>query len=241
MRGPQVKDVMTKLVVKLYPKDSIRDAAMRLATNNISGAPVVQDKTIVGIVSESDLVRAAMPSGPDRSKATILGIVPLWGRAAATVEDSATSVNEIMTRRVVTISPEATVWDAAALMERHGVKRLPVADVNKQLVGVISRADIIRVMARHDGAIRAEVLGTIGTLGQECTGNIRVQVEDGVVTLRGRADRRSTKEIATRIATHVLGVIQVVDRLEFDYDDGHVKPPQTTDDPWAVGALMKLG
>jgi CBS domain-containing protein len=240
MRGPQVKEVMTKLVVKLYPKDSIRDAAMRLATNNISGAPVVQDKTIVGIVSESDLVRAAMPSDPDRPK-TILGIVPLWGRAAATVGDSATSVGEIMTRAVVTVSPEASVWDAAALMERHGVKRLPVADAEKKLVGVISRADLIRVMARHDGAIRAEVLGTIGTLGEECTANIRVQVEDGVVTLRGRADRRSTKEIATRIATHVPGVIQVVDRLEFDHDDGHVKPPKTTDDPWAVGALMKLG
>jgi CBS domain-containing protein len=240
MSGPQVKDVMTKLVVKLYPKDSIREAAMRLATNNISGAPVVQDKTIVGIVSESDLVRAAMPSDLDRSR-TILGIVPLWGRAAATVGDSATTVGDIMTRTIVTVSPEANVWDAAALMERHTVKRLPVADADEQLVGVISRADVIRVMARNDDAIRAEVVGTIGSLGEECTTNIRVQIEDGVVTLRGRADRRSTKEIATRIATHIPGVVQVVDRLEFDHDDGRVTPVRTTDDPWAVGALMKLG
>jgi CBS domain-containing protein len=241
MRGPQVRDVMTKLVVKLYPKDSIRDAAMRLAQNNISGAPVVQEKLIVGIVSEADLLRAAAPADPDRRRATVLGIVPVWGRAAATVQDEITSVGEIMTKEVVTVSPEASVWDAAGLMERHGVKRLPVAGPDKELVGVISRGDIVRVMAREDDVLQDDVVAALATLGSECTSNIQVQVQDGIATLRGRADRRSTKEIALRLAALVVGVAQVVDSLGFDDDDGHVEPHKTEGDPWAVGPLVKLG
>jgi CBS domain-containing protein len=129
MRGPQVRDVMTKLVVKLYPKDSIRQAAVKLATNDISGAPVVQDRSIVGIVSEADLIRAATASGAERMSA----------------------VQDVMNSVVIIVSPTASIWEAARLMQRHRVKRLPVADSQGYLVGVISRADLIRVMARDEG------------------------------------------------------------------------------------------
>ncbi|MGH2805988.1 MAG: CBS domain-containing protein [Actinomycetota bacterium] len=226
MKTPKVQDVMTKLVVKLYPKDPIRDAAIALAQNNISGAPVVQDKTIVGIVSTSDLIRAATPREPHGSTAPVLGIRPAWGRAAAVVEDSSTVVGEIMTRPVVTVSPEAPAWSAAMLMERHGVKRLPVADEDGKLVGIISRGDVVRLMAREETDIRADVTRAIGALGPGSTSKIGIWVDGGVVTLRGRADRRTTKEIAVRLARQVVGVTQVVDRLEFDFDDPAVEPVQ---------------
>jgi CBS domain-containing protein len=118
-----VEDVMTYLVVKLHPHESVREAASRLKQNDISGAPVMQDETVVGIVSGTDLMRA----GDGR-------------------------VDSVMTRRVITTSPSASIMEAASVMERHRVKRLPVCDDEGELLGVVSRSDILGAIVRmHAG------------------------------------------------------------------------------------------
>lgn len=237
MRATRVEDVMTCLVVKLYPNDTIHEAAARLAQNNISGAPVVVDGKVVGIVSEADLMRTAISGAKvdkGRSTMNLLGLF-LRGHATPPLEDA--RVKSIMSEYVVTIAPSATIWDAAAIMERHGVKRLPVVDGDRNLLGVVSRADLIAVMARDDEELRQDILDSIGDLGEETIEGVRVQVEEGVATLRGTADRRTTKNLAVRIAATVPGIIEVVDRLDFEWDDMKVIPHQK--DPWAVGPLVK--
>lgn len=238
MRTKKVEEIMTKSVVRLSPTDSIHEAAIRLATDGISGAPVVSDGKVVGIVSEADLVAAAIPPAKvahgTRSAMGLLGLV-IRGQVTGPVAD--VSVRSVMSEYVVTVAPSATIWDAAALMERHGVKRLPVIDKERNLVGILSRADLVAVMARSDDDLRIDVIESISVLGDETIEGVRVQVENGVAILRGRADRKTTRDLAVKLAANVPGIVEVLDRLEFAWDDTKSLPGPK--DPWAVGPLVK--
>lgn len=237
MKTLKVEDVMTSLVVKLYPNDTIHDAAGRLAQNDISGAPVVAEGKVVGIVSEADLMRCGIGPAPVGRGWSTLTLIAAFLRGHVTSASDDITVGSIMSSYVVTISPTASVWQAASVMDRHGVKRLPVTDDEGYLLGIISRSDLIAVMAKTDDALRRDVLDAIAILGSEPTDGIRVQVEDAVVTLRGQADRRTTRDLAIDLARNVAGIIEVVDRLDFEFDDTKKIPHEK--DPWAVGPLVK--
>jgi CBS domain-containing protein len=146
MNKIRVDDVMTHLVVTLRPKDTIEDAARKLGQNRISGAPVVQEGQLVGLVSEADLLRAFAP--PSRGS-TNVGISPLGfllrGMSPKPVHN--TLVRDVMSGGVVSISPEASVWEAASLLDRHGFRRLPVIDGEGCLIGILTRSDLVRAMA----------------------------------------------------------------------------------------------
>ena len=237
MKTQQVKDIMTTLVVKLYPNDTIHEAAIRLAQNDISGAPVVEDGKIVGIVSEADLMSAAIPPARIDKGRSMTNVLGLFFRGHLTHPLEEAKVGAVMSRFVVTITDSATIWDAATLMERHGVKRLPVTDDDGNLLGIVSRADLVAVMARSDDDLRAEVKEAISVLGDEPTEGVRVQVEEGIAVLRGRADRKTTKDLTLKLAANVPGIVEVRDRLDFDWDDTKAIPHAK--DPWAVGPLVK--
>ena len=160
MKGLQVKDtrveeVMTRLFVALKPTDSIHYAAQRLARNHISGAPVLEHGKVVGVISESDIIRAAYrPEG---------GLVTnfLDAVANANAEDTSerlrtTRVADAMSAPVITASPQMTISKAAALTERQRVKRLPVVDRDGYLIGVISRADLVRALGQSEQALAVE-------------------------------------------------------------------------------------
>lgn len=153
MDDMKVQDVMTHLVVTFRPEDTIRQAAARLVGNRISGAPVVEGGRLVGIVSEADLVPAlahpalgtAALGAPDAMSFLLRGVV--------LPPDTSTTVAGVMTTRVITVSPESSVWEAAALIDRHGIRRLPVVDADGYVVGIIARADLVRSMAGGDAAV----------------------------------------------------------------------------------------
>ena len=147
MSEMQVRDVMTHLVVTLRPSDQLRDAAHRLVVNRISGAPVVVDGKLAGVVSEADLVRAFTPYA--RSNGTSTRSAPLMLLLRGTMPHVAQNltVADVMTRDVATIRPGASVRQAAALIDRRGVRRLPVVDDEGYVVGIIARSDVVRAMA----------------------------------------------------------------------------------------------
>jgi CBS domain-containing protein len=243
MAEVKVRDVMTHLVVTLYPSDSILEAARRLARNNVSGAPVVEGGKVIGMVSESDLIRAAMPPHETRRPVSVLDMLVLLNTARAGQHDHGKRVEDIMTPIVVDISPDASVWEAAALMDHKGIKRLPVIDGEGYLIGVISRADVVKAMAKTDDQIAAEALDTVAVLGQDCFDELDIDVKDGVVRVAGLVDRKSTKRLALKLVARSPGVIEVIDKLRFKIDDERrirpVKPDQRynwVDDP-ARGAL----
>lgn len=147
MRSPKVKDIMTSPVVTVEPEDSIPAAARRLAEHRIAGAPVVKEGAVVGMLSEHDIVRAVLPPAPGEEELSALAVV-------AHAEDirqrpTKKTVADVMSTLVVETSPDTDVWEAAGEMERRGVNRLPVVDASGTIVGIVSRADVVRVMGQQ--------------------------------------------------------------------------------------------
>lgn len=219
MADVKVKDVMTHLVVTLYPSETVHEAAGKLARNCITGAPVVEDGKVIGMVSESDLILATMPPVPIDRGVSVLDVLSVMGRARPRPHKHGKTVADVMNPLVIQVPAETSVWRAAFTMENRGVKRLPVVDEDGYLIGIISRADLVRVMARDDDQIRDAVVDAIEVLGDESFSELDVLVTQGVATIRGMADRKTTHELAVKLASRVPGVVEVVDRMSFDYDE----------------------
>jgi CBS domain-containing protein len=131
-----------------------------------------------------------------------------------------------MTSPAVTVGPDVTVAEAARLLHRHGVKRLPVVDPAGPLLGIVSRADLLKVFLRPDGEIAADVRQEVlvRSLWVE-PDSVDVDVRDGVVTLRGRLERYSQTAIAVNLVHGLDGVVDVVNELDFEVDDTPIMVP----------------
>ena len=248
MNGIKVKDVMTHLVVTVRPQDSIQEAARRLLSNRISGAPVVERGRLVGIFSEADLVAAYTPPAPSGTPFVAIDPIMFLLRGTVPHETHHTTVADIMTTDVVSVSPDASVWEAASLIDRHGIRRLPVVDPDGYVVGVLARADLVRSMARSDEDVASAVRKAIEVLGEENFTSLDVEASGGAVTISGAAARRTTHDLAIRIASQVPGVLEVMDELDWQWDDRNVKPARNPSDPrevrkdpWVVGPLVREG
>lgn len=147
----KVRDIMSTDVKTIGPDSSVEEAAEVLSNNNISGLPVVEDENLLGIVSESDLiVKDKKLHFPDYIN-VIGGIIYLESYKKFKKEFKkfiAVKVEDLMTEKVVTVGPEDSVEDAATIMSDEDVNRLPVVEDNK-LVGIITRGDIVRDLARN--------------------------------------------------------------------------------------------
>lgn len=152
----KVKDVMNPNVVFCKPDDTIREAAKVLKVNNISGAPVLEGRKLVGIVSEADLLKLlVMPEKGNLWLPSPFEVIEVPIRELLSWEDTkkmlsdvgSTKVEEMMTKDVRTISSEASVEEASELMIRHRINRLPVME-NSHVVGIVTRGDIIEGLAK---------------------------------------------------------------------------------------------
>ena len=222
MADIKVRDVMTTEVITLTPRDTIQAGAQALASNGISGAPVVDAGVVVGVVSEADLIQAVLPENvePHRSVLQTLGAA-LTGR----LRDEPVDIGDVMASHVVTIDPEQSIWKAAHEIEERHVTRLPVVDEDNRLLGIISRADIVKAMALDDARITDGVRDAIAILGPEVIEDLEVNTKDGVVTLAGKADRRSTHELAVRLTARSAGVLKINDDITHEIDDNPPKVP----------------
>jgi CBS domain-containing protein len=120
-----VADVMTREVLVLHAETSLRDAVVYLANQHVSGAPVVDTRGhLTGAITSSDLLQAESEG----------------------MDLEATTIEEVMTRRTLTVRPETELREAALAMEYGDVHRLFV-ERNGALVGVISRSDVSRALA----------------------------------------------------------------------------------------------
>jgi CBS domain-containing protein len=201
MKHMKVGGLMTDDVVSAVPATSFREVAKMLAEHDISGVPVLdQDDHVVGVVSESDLLA--------RHKLT---------------------ARDLMTSPAVTVHAEETVADAARLMVRRGVERLPVVDEEERLVGIVTRRDLLCVYLRPDSEIRRHIREDVLSDAMDLPGDVvDVHVLDGVVTLGGRVRRRSQALMLVGLAERVDGVVAVVDQLSFHEDDTRLTPSTRT-------------
>jgi len=213
-----VADVMTRNVTSAPLGCGYKQLVDVLVRAGISAVPVVGgDLRVVGLVSEADLLYKAEFDGADvRDR-----LIDRRRQHTAKEKAAGGTAGALMTSPAITVLDTATVVEAAKLMERHGVKRLPVLDAAGELVGIVSRRDLLRRYLRDDEAIRHDVLDGVlrRTLWLDPL-ETEVEVTDGRVTLRGKVDRRSTARIAVELIRGLDGVVGVHDdELGWDVDD----------------------
>jgi len=148
----KVRDVMNSDPVTCQADDPVSMAANLLKENGISGMPVLEGEALVGVVSESDLLRLLayddengglwLPSPFEIFEVPIRDLVHYERVRASLDEITRMKVSDVMQKKVHTVGPEALVEEAAAMMVRHHINRLPVVEGGK-LVGIITRGDII--------------------------------------------------------------------------------------------------
>jgi CBS domain-containing protein len=155
----KVKDFMNSKVVSFKPDDSIFDAAQTFAKMGISGAPVVNKDRIIGVVSETDIVKFMSVKlahfmdasiKPTQSLTMLCLYVIKAGKCQVDIRKNIeklykTRVKDVMSKDALTVDPDMNVFEAAALMEKHDINRLPVV-VKGRLVGIIARADLIKAL-----------------------------------------------------------------------------------------------
>lgn len=217
MRTWRVKDVMTVDVVTVDEKTPYREIVDTLTANRVSAAPVIdQDRRVIGVVSEADLLHKIEFVGLEHERR----IFASRRRRQAQAKAHGIHARDLMSEPAITVVPGTTLTSAAKLMDEENVKRLPVVDTLGRLVGIVSRSDLLRVYLRADSEIERDVVNDVlrRALLVE-PGRVTVEVHDGVVVLTGRTDRYSTAQLAVRLTQAVPGVVEVVDRLGFDFDD----------------------
>ncbi|MEV0966076.1 CBS domain-containing protein [Streptomyces sp. NPDC049910] len=204
-----VEDVMTRTVVAVAPHARFKDVVAAMGRWHVSAVPVVDDgRRVVGVVSETDLLRREELRGADPAPVDRNRKLPGSAAGAGVVR-----AEDLMTAPPITVRAAATLPHAARLMARHHVKRLPVVDGRGALLGVVSRADLLKVFLRPDEDIAGDVQGLVDRLFAGSLQGIRVAVADGVVTLRGTVGEGDLASVVGRLAQAVEGVVEV--RCEF--------------------------
>ena len=218
------KQIMTRDVVTVSPDSSVRDVARLLIERRISGVPVVDsDSRVVGMISEGDLMFRA-ETGASRPRSRWLSLFLGDGAAAADfVKSHSSRVADLMTRNVVSVQEETTVAEVAKTLEERHVRRVPVLR-REFLVGIISRADLVRVVASApeplqpasiptDEAIRDRVAAALESQPWAAGCVISVIVTNGVVHLWGIIDTEAKRKAARVLAEQIPGVERVEDHL----------------------------
>lgn len=133
---------------------------------------------------------------------------------------------ELMAAPAVTVHADATLSEAARIMARRKVKRLPVIDSEGMLKGIVSRGDLLKVFLRSDEEIAEEVRHeVVAYVFPDPAEPVRVRVSDGVVTLTGTTDDPSLAPVAARLVRAVEGVVDV----KCDLSDGSDAAPLVTE------------
>jgi len=213
----RVQEIMTTDVLTIGPEAPLKDVARILVEHRVSGIPVCDiERRVLGVVSEGDILyKAQSRDGRGGPLAWLLDS----GSASAAAKAAARTVDEAMTSPAITISPFRSVDEAARLMIEHGVNRLPVV-AGEELVGIVTRADLVRAFTRSDAAIRNEIVEELleRTLWLE-PGSVQVGVVAGHVRLAGRLQTRSDASLLERLVARVAGVVSIESELGWVVDD----------------------
>lgn len=219
----KVSDVMSTTVISVLPTALVAEAARLMLDNHISGLPVVDDGgNLVGIVTEGDFLRRH-EMGNVRRRPRWLEFCLGSGRLADEyVHTHGRKVEEVMTRKVVSIGENASLGEVVSLMERHRIKRLPVLR-DRQIVGIVSRANLLHalmVLIRDpapplpdDAAIRSRILAAVKKEPWRPGSSINVVVHDGTVDLWGTIFYEREREALRVLVENIPGVKGVRDHL----------------------------
>ena len=190
-----VREIMTSPAYSVHEGASLEAALQMMATTSVTGLPVVDDgDRVVGIISESDVLQAGLEPDPRahmRVTPSPHGPLPV-------------TVGQVMTVNPHTVREDCDVAELAATFARTAWKSVPVVR-GEVLLGVVSRSDVIRAMARPDDEIGAQISSLFGEIGLK---DWHAEVASGVVHITGTASDRE-RAAATSIVQSVKGVRRV--------------------------------
>ncbi|MFP3986680.1 CBS domain-containing protein [Streptomyces sp. E11-3] len=227
MKHSKIGSVMTSEVVHVRYGTPFKEVARLLNEHRISGLPVVDaDEKVVGVISETDLM-ARQATDPPKTEHRFHWPHLTPGSRTRSTKAHARTAGQLMSKPAITVHAKDTIAEAARTMAGHRVERLPVVDEEDRLVGIVTRRDLLQVFLRPDEAIRREVIDEVLVrtlwLGPRA---IDVKVNEGVVTLDGKLERRSETPVAVRMTRQIDGVVAVVDKLTYRFDDSRLPPSE---------------
>ncbi|MEV6932689.1 CBS domain-containing protein [Dactylosporangium sp. NPDC051485] len=220
-----VADVMTIGAVSVQEDTPFKEIVDLLEAHEVNAVPVIDAfERVVGVVSSADLMPKIEFAGDDDRVRLFESRHTRQARGKA----HATAAGELMNAPAITVMGTTSVVAAARIMESAELKRLPVVDDMGRLIGMVTRRDLLKVFLRSDGDIRREILDEAlhGLVGVE-RAHVRVEVDDGVVTLLGRVEHAVVIPSVVRQVERVDGVVDVISHLSAVADDGprSYRPP----------------
>jgi CBS domain-containing protein len=218
---------MVTSVITIDPDLTVKAAANTLVRNRISAVPVVTcEGQLVGILSEGDLIRR-VETGTDRQRSGWLDLLYSSETLATEfVRSHGHKVSDLMTRDVVVATPETSLREIANLLEKHGIKRVPIVE-NDRVVGVVSRADLLRAMASApdapetsapdtaDQKLRTDILSRLHAQTWAHPSQINVVVQDATVQLWGFVQSEAEHKAVRILAEETPGVRAINDYLGY--------------------------
>jgi CBS domain-containing protein len=198
----RAQDVMSSPAVTVHPERSVREAAKVLSANGFTAAPVVDGNgRLLGMVAEADLVGdRILPDGRGR----------IWREtepsAGSPASKPTATVGQVMTKPAVSVTPDTDVRDVARTMLAARVRSVPVVDA-MGVIGVLTRHDLLKLIARDDMSIAAAVRTHLAAYRGR--GHWTVSVHDGAVTIVDGLDDATDRHVARVIAEAVAGVSSV--------------------------------
>ncbi len=205
------RDIMTTPVVTVRPATPVREAVALMLEHRISGLPVVDERgELVGIVTEADLLPKEVVPRPQPPVVDWIGPslwVERWLSAYRKAEGR--TVGEVMTHHVITATEDTPVREIAARMLRYQINRVPIVRGHR-VVGIVTRADVLRVFLRSDQDLEEDARAALEELLLPDE-DVRVEVREGVVVLRGRVASPGRRTALRARLERIDGVIRIDD------------------------------
>lgn len=219
------KDVMTTNVVTVEPETAVSDIAKLLLERNISAVPVVDlEGKIAGIVSEGDLMRRPESDTETRRRSWWLSLIADSDTLAGEYAKShGRRASDVMTGNVISVEEETPLSEIAQTLEEKHIKRVPVVR-DGELVGIVSRADLLRGLATHKAEQSAPVSESDQSIQEKLRDSLRREpwlsptfvnatVSDGIVHLWGMVESEAQDKALRIVAEAIPGVKAVEDHL----------------------------
>ena len=221
MRHALAREIMSSPVITVSPDTPFKDIVAIMLEHGISGLPIVDEGgRAVGMVTEADLL---LKEEEPRAQP---GLIP-WHGSSLRLERirdrhrkaEGTTAGTLMTENVVSATEDATVHHLAHLMLTHDINRIPIVR-DGRVVGIVTRADILKVFTRGDEALLKVVKETLAQDLWIDPKALSITCLNGVITLSGQAERHSDRDIIIRWVKAIDGIVGVnADHLEFRVDD----------------------
>lgn len=219
----KARDVMVSPVITVSESCTIRDLAKLLFDNRISGVPVVSaDGKVVGMVSEADLMHRS-EIGTERPSSWWLALISgERALAAEYVQSRALKVKDVMATDVQSAHPDTPLVEIAEIFEEKHIKRVPILNEMGELVGIVSRANIVQAIAAArpqleinlpDTMIREKLITELKKQPWSHVHKLNATVTNGTVDLWGFTESEKERQAIRVAAESIPGVVAVNDHL----------------------------